>query len=136
MPSPVWGVINCFLEDVVSQDDELATLRRKATTCVKTVTGERCPFWRSVCITGRSRSQPWCSHDRAPLGHISHSRDWEPLCLTWRVLLREQEAHLPSLYAQIPSSNLRTHRLFCSQPKACLTLDSPATSCSPASRGS
>lgn len=50
-----------------------------------------------------------------------------PLCLTWSVLLREQEAHLPSLYAQTSSSNLRTYRLSCSQPRACLTLDSPAT---------
>lgn len=35
---------------------------------------------------------------RAPLGNRSHRRDYALLCLTSRVLFREQEAHLPSLY--------------------------------------
>lgn len=63
---------------------------------------------------------------RAPLEHISHSRDRVPLCFTSRVLLREQEAPLPPLYryicclGQMSASNLSAYRLLCAQPKACL----------------
>lgn len=142
----------CPSRDV--KDQELAMLRREKcpkqsnSTCKNQVVGESMPssgIWPGLSLTiaqvGAGVSQGAVvtrTLDRAPLG--SYLTAGTVCCFASppgsSLESRKLILHLyMCCLAQTSSNNWTTYRLFCSQPKACLTQDSPATY-PPASRGS